>query len=135
MPKTEIAVCDIDDTLLMKGVHPMGDNIKKLQALPYPVYLVTGRSHTQEARTRASLRSAGIKFSGLLMSPGDGTDKAANDASKVNHVRQLVKAYTVDIAIDNDNAMLRQYAKLGIQHIVNPSAPSWDNDNGESPEA
>lgn len=124
-----IVVSDIDDTLLSKGVHPITKNIEKLRALGLPIYIVTGRAESQRARTQQSLLAAGVKYKGLLMSPGDGTDKAMNDQSKVNHVRQLAKAFTIDVAVDNDAAILKQYASAGVQHPVLASAPSYADPN------
>lgn len=99
-------ICDIDGTLLNKGVQPITkvvDYINKQK----DVYLVTARPEAERARTVAALRSAGIKYSQLLMKP-----KGQDDIpSKMLHVRHIP---SVTLAIDNDPATRAAYQKLGI---------------------
>jgi hydroxymethylpyrimidine pyrophosphatase-like HAD family hydrolase len=70
-------ICDIDDTLLKNGNKPMQNVIDYVNALPGAVILVTGRNNTDRAKTIKALKSAGVKYSKLIMNPGS-TYKTAN---------------------------------------------------------
>jgi hypothetical protein len=103
-------ICDIDDTLLKNGNKPMQNVIDYVNALPGAVILVTGRNNTDRAKTIKALKSAGVKYSKLIMNPGS-TYKTANFKYRVG--LRLVRC-SVGLAIDNNRRMRDAYSRAGI---------------------
>ena len=111
---TDIVISDVDDTLLRNGIYPIASNVAKVNEHKLPIYIVTGRPESQRAATTKALRFAGVRVKGMLMSPGDGKDKAQNEASKIQHAKLLGRKFNVVTVYDNDAGTLAQYAKLGL---------------------
>ena len=103
-------IVDIDDTLLRNGKYPIQRVIDYVNALPGKIIIVTGRPKSQRKETIEALRSAGVRYSRLIMNPGSSADTAKY---KYEVGRSL--ASEVDLAIDNDETMRAAYSRAGIK--------------------
>jgi hypothetical protein len=103
-------IVDIDDTLLRNGNQPIQRVIDYVNVLPGSLIIVTGRNKSQRAETVKALRSAGVKYSRLIMNPGSSAE-TADYKYKVG-----IKLHnSVNLAIDNNPTMRAAYAKAGIK--------------------
>ena len=102
-------ICDIDDTLLRNGTQPIQRVIDYVNSLPGSLIIVTGRNESQRSETVKALRSAGVKYSRLIMNPGSSSDTA-----KYKYEVGLKLKGSVNLAIDNNPTMRAAYAKAGI---------------------
>lgn len=105
-------ICDIDDTLLRAGTHPIQRTIDYLKTLDGPIYIVTGRPESERYDTVRALHAAGIRFSRLIMNPYSH----AETAKFKGEVAQKLKG-KVSLAIDNNATMRNEYAKAGIKTL------------------
>jgi len=105
-------ICDIDDTLLRNGSQPIQKVIDYVNALPGALILVTGRNVSDRKDTIKALRSAGVKYSRLIMNPGSSSE-TADFKYKVG----LKLKGSVNLAIDNNPTMRQAYAKAGIKTL------------------
>ena len=102
-------ICDIDGTLLRNGNQPIQRVIDYVNSLPGSLIIVTGRNSSQRKETVAALRSAGVKYSRLIMNPGS----SAETADFKYKVGMRLKG-SVNLAIDNNPTMRAAYSKAGI---------------------
>jgi len=102
-------ICDIDDTLLRNGTQPIRRTIDYINSLSGSIIIVTGRPESTRKRTVEALRSAGVKYSRLIMNPG--STRSSNEFKA--EVAQRLKG-SVSLAIDNDAGARAAYAKAGI---------------------
>lgn len=107
-------IVDLDDTLIRNGVYPITKTIAKVNALPGPIVIITGRPENERAKTTATLNRLGIHYSKLLMN-NLMPDHAGQLSSKAEHARSLKG--TATLAIDNDPASRHIYSSLGIKAI------------------
>jgi len=110
-------ICDIDDTLLANGTRPIRSVIDYVNAEDGKLFIVSGRTVSQEDETRAALDDAGVRSYTLRLKADDSVDTAD---FKRAEARKILEEYDVSEAIDNDAEMRRVYASLGIE-AVNPS--------------
>jgi hypothetical protein len=103
-------IVDIDDTLLRNGKYPIQRVIDYVNALPGAIIIVTGRNVSQRAETVRQLRSAGVRYSRLIMNPGSSADTA-----KYKYEVGMRLKGQVDLAIDNDETMRAAYRRAGIK--------------------
>jgi len=103
-------IVDIDDTLLRNGKYPIQRVIDYVNALPGAIIIVTGRNKSQRAETVRQLRSAGVRYSRLIMNPGSSADTA-----KYKYEVGMRLKSQVDLAIDNDATMRAAYRRAGIK--------------------
>lgn len=103
-------IVDIDDTLLRNGKYPIKRVIDYVNALPGRIIIVTGRPQSQRAETIRQLKSAGVKYSRLIMNPGSSADTA-----KYKYEVGVKLRSQVDLAIDNDPTMRAAYSRAGIK--------------------
>lgn len=103
-------IVDIDDTLLRNGKYPIQRVIDYVNALPGAIIIVTGRNVSQRAETVRQLRSAGVRYSRLIMNPGSSADTA-----KYKYEVGMRLKSQVDLAIDNDATMRAAYRRAGIK--------------------
>ena len=109
-------ICDIDDTLLRKGIYPIQhviDAVNKMQ----PLILVTGRPASDRARTEAALKAAGVQYQRLMMVPSDITDPVGMNKWKLKLALSIPDAA---VAIDNDASMRALYSK-SIPRVLDPA--------------
>lgn len=102
-------IVDIDDTLLRAGTQPVRRVIDYVNSLPGRIIIVTGRPESMRSKTVAALRSAGVKYSRLIMNPGSSADTAKYKYEVGRKLRSQV-----DLAIDNDPTMRAAYRRAGI---------------------
>ena len=112
-------ICDIDDTLLRNGSQPIQKVIDYVNALPGALILVTGRNVSDRKDTIKALRSAGVKYSRLIMNPGSSSE-TADFKYKVG---MRLKG-SVNLAIDNNPTMRQAYAKAGIKTLDPADIPT-----------
>lgn len=103
-------IVDIDDTLLRNGTQPIQRVIDYVNALPGAIIIVTGRNSSQRAETVRQLRSAGVRYSRLIMNPGSSADTA-----KFKYEVGMRLKSQVDLAIDNNETMRAAYRRAGIK--------------------
>ena len=119
-----MVICDIDDTLLSAGTHPIQKNIDYLNSLPGRKVIVTGRPKSDRAATVKALHAAGVKYGSLLMNP--------YSAANSNKFKEEVghKLHDATLAIDNNPDARRAYAKAGIKTLDPAAIPNikkfWD---------
>lgn len=115
-------ICDIDDTLLRNGVHPIRKTIDWINshASNYTIYIVTGRNNSMRNRTVAALKNAGVRYNRLIMNPGptSQSNKFKGEAAK-----KLKQQTRISLAIDNDSGARAAYNNAGIK-AVHPSSLS-----------
>jgi 8-oxo-dGTP pyrophosphatase MutT (NUDIX family) len=107
-----VIICDIDDTLLKNGIHPIQHTIDYVNSLNTDVVIVTGRELKQRKKTEKSLKNAGVRYSSLLMNPYSCKEISkwkAENAEKLKKVAIL--------AIDNDPKHMAVYSNAGIKCI------------------
>lgn len=103
-------IVDIDDTLLRNGNQPIQRVIDYVNALPGSIIIVTGRPKSQRKETIAALRSAGVRYSRLIMNPG-----STKDTAKYKYETAMMLGSKVDLAIDNDSTMRAAYRRAGLK--------------------
>jgi hydroxymethylpyrimidine pyrophosphatase-like HAD family hydrolase len=103
-------IVDIDGTLLMSGNNPNQKVIDYVNSLPGEIIIVTGRHVSERKDTVDALRSAGVKYSRLIMNPGS-TAETAEFKYKIGMKLKGV----VDLAIDNNETMREAYSRAGIK--------------------
>ena len=108
-------IVDIDDTLLRNGTQPIQRVIDYVNALPGRIIIVTGRPESTRANTVRALRSAGVKYSRLIMNPYSTSESNKHKAEVARRLRSQV-----DLAIDNDEGARAAYRSAGIP-AKNPS--------------
>lgn len=109
-------ICDIDDTLLRAGTHPIQRTIDYLKTLDGPIYIVTGRPESDRGDTARALHAAGVRYSRLIMNPYS----SANTAKFKKEVAEKLKG-KVTLAIDNNANMRSIYSAAGIK-TMNPAS-------------
>lgn len=105
-------IVDIDDTLLRNGTEPIQRVIDYVNSLPGMIIIVTGRNKSKRAETVHALHAAGVKYSRLIMNPGDYKDS--------HNFKQRVGedfASYVTLAIENNPDARAAYEKSGIKTL------------------
>lgn len=105
-------ICDIDDTLLRAGTHPIQHTIDYLKTLDGPIYIVTGRSPSQRHDTERALHAAGVRYSRLYMNPGPQSDNEFK-----GEMGRKLKASGATLAIDNNPDARAAYSKSGLKTL------------------
>ena len=103
-------IVDIDDTLLRNGSQPISRVIDYINSIPGKIIIVTGRPNSMRRETVAALRSAGVKYSRLIMNPG-----STKDTAKYKYEVGMKLKSQADLAIDNDPKMRDAYRRAGIK--------------------
>lgn len=109
-------IVDIDDTLLRNGTQPIRRTIDYVNSLPGAIYIVTGRPSSTRVETIRALRSAGVKYSRLIMNPYSTRESNKHKAE----VAERLKG-SVSLAIDNDAGARAAYSRAGIK-TKNPAS-------------
>ena len=113
----KIIICDIDGTLLASGTRLIQKTYDYVQSLDGKLFVVTGRPISERAKTAADLKSAGVRYSRLIMNPGSTSDSVEY---KKETAKQLLETYNVVMAVENNPDALRGYRSLGIE-AINPA--------------
>ena len=108
-------ICDIDDTLLSSGSHPIKKTVDWINNHygRYRIVLVTGRNVSQRSETIRQLHAADIKYNQLIMNPSN-PGSAENTANYKYEIGKKVKPV---LAIDNNARMRQAYERAGIKSI------------------
>jgi hypothetical protein len=105
-------ICDIDNTLIRNGIFPIQSAIDFINKQP-DVILITGRLESERARTIATLRKYGVRYSRLLMNNA-GSSPDLQYQSKQYNAQQVVRSSHVTAAYDDNPKTQMLYRKLGI---------------------
>jgi hypothetical protein len=105
-------IVDIDDTLLRNGTQPIQHVIDYVNSLPGAKIIVTGRNKSQRVETVHALHAAGIKYSRLIMNPGD-----YKQSHKFKEQVGADLAPFVTLAIENNPDARKAYEKSGIKTL------------------
>lgn len=109
-------IVDIDGTLLNSGNNPIKKTVEWVnsRASEYTIIIVTGRPRSTEARTRAALKSAGIRFSSLHMNPGSTRDSSQYKRQEAEKIKSRTR---VVLAIDDNPSARSAYRAAGIRAV------------------
>jgi len=118
-----IIISDIDDTILRYGKYPIKKTVDYLNAMAatHTIVLITGRSPSQEAQTRASLKNAGLKYNRLYM---NGSKMSDNEFKGAKAKELKAAGNTITVAIENNPAARAEYRKAGVATKHPDSLPS-----------
>jgi hypothetical protein len=105
-------IVDIDDTLLINDSEPVQRVIDYVNSLPGMKIIVTGRNKSKRAETVYALHAAGVKYSRLIMNPGD-----YRDSHKFKEKIGEDFAPYVTLAIENNANARTAYEKSGIKTL------------------
>lgn len=107
-------ICDIDGTLVIKGVQPNQKVIDIVNGDPTTI-IITGRPENTRAQTEQLLQKFNIHYAKLLMNTM-GPDKQVD--SKALNAKNVIATYKITEAIDNDPAARQAYEQLGIRAVA-----------------
>ena len=111
-------ICDIDNTLLRNGIQPIQKTIDVINRQGQ-VYLITGRSEADRAKTVLALRAAKIRYITLMMNSIGPTAQEQLRSKRINASR-LMGTKSITMAIDDDNMAQTMYRSLGIKSVMGP---------------
>jgi hypothetical protein len=123
---TPVITSDIDGTITnLSG--PIDDTIDFLleQADDFKIIILTARNEGKRAETEAMLRKFDVPFDRLIMRDTD----EAQPAFKKRVMKQLMQEENIALAIENDEAVLSEYKKLGVKTMTPAQVPDVDNDD------
>ena len=111
----QVVIVDIDGTLLAGG-EGIQKNIDYVNGLydEYYIYIVTGRSQSDEEKTVAELADAGIRYDDIEFNEDLSIPTPEYKKAKAE---DILSENPVVLAIDNDAAARRAYADLGIKTL------------------
>lgn len=108
-----IVLVDIDDTLLeFKTNKVIQETVNYVKSLNDSIVIVTGRNNSERAQTVKDLEPTGIKYTLLLMNPGNPRD-AVEFKRKVGETFKL----EARLAIENNANARAAYEKSGIKTL------------------
>lgn len=118
-------IVDIDDTLLRNDTEPIQPVIDYVNSLPGMIIVVTGRNKSKRTETVHALHAAGVKYSRLIMNPGD-----YRDSHKFKERVGEDFAPYVTLAIENNANARAAYEKSGIKTLdpanIKDTDKVWD---------
>jgi hydroxymethylpyrimidine pyrophosphatase-like HAD family hydrolase len=116
-------ISDIDDTILRYGRYPIKKTVDYLNEMSrtHTIILITGRSPSQEAQTRAALKAAGLRYNRLYM---NGTDMSDNVFKGQKATELKRSGVSITLAIENNPQARAEYRKAGVKAIHPDSLPS-----------
>lgn len=123
---TPVITSDIDGTITnLNG--PIDDTIDFLleQADDFKIIILTARHTSKQAETESMLRKFDVPFDRLIMRETD----EAQPAFKKRVMRQLMQEESIALAIENDEAVLAEYKKLGVKTMSPSQVPDVDSDD------
>jgi len=122
----DVIIVDIDGTLIAggKGIQKNIDYVNALYEANY-IYIVTGRSETEEATTIQELDAAGVKYDDIEFNDDMSVSTPEYKKEKAADIQEEA---TVILAIDNDAAARSAYSSLGIKTLdpkdIKPTPPT-----------
>ncbi|MFZ9846232.1 MAG: HK97 family phage prohead protease [Candidatus Limnocylindrus sp.] len=117
-------VVDIDETLLTFEGDPIGNVVRFVDEYEGEVIIVTARLEDEREVTVAELDAADVDWDQLLMKPDADTDSLE---FKSETMKDLLDTYNIELAIENDEDVRAEYARIGITVLapgaVDPELP------------
>jgi HK97 family phage prohead protease len=108
-------IVDIDGTLLTYQGQPIRNVVDFVNGYDGEVIIVTARIEDDRTTTVAELESASIDWDQLLMKPNADADSLA---FKSETVKDLLDVYNIELAIENDEDIRAEYARIGITTLA-----------------
>jgi hypothetical protein len=117
-------IVDIDGTLLTFEGDPIGNVVEFVDEYEGEVIIVTARLEDEREATIAELEAADVDWDQLFMKPNADADSVA---FKSETVKDLLDVYNIELAIENDEDVRAEYARIGITVLapdaVDPELP------------
>lgn len=115
-----VITCDIDGTLMTPS-GPIENTIDFLldQADEFAIYILTARNENKRSATEAMLSKFDVPYERLIMS---NTDEP-QPVFKKRVMKELMESQNVVFAIENDEAVLAEYRKLGVKTMTPSQVP------------
>ena len=104
-------IVDIDGTLLTYQGDPIRNVVDFVDSYDGEVIIVTARLEDQRDTTIAELDAAGVDYDDLYMKQNRDADSTAY---KAETVKDLLDAYNIQLAIENDEAIRAEYERIGL---------------------
>ena len=110
-------VSDIDGTIFNRATPNTG-LVDTLNTYGGSVILLTGRPEAMRTSTESILKSAGVKYSSLIMAPkAMPKDKEYVHRFKKIILSKLLSSYNIIAFMDNDKGNIKVAEQLGIKSI------------------
>ena len=111
-------IVDIDGTLLTFEGDPIRNVVDFVDEYEGEVIIVTARVEDDRATTVAELEAADVDWDQLFMKPNADADSVA---FKTETVKDLLDVYNIELAIENDEDIRAEYARIGLT-VLTPDA-------------
>lgn len=111
-------IVDIDGTLLTFEGEPIENVVRFVDEYEGEVIIVTARVEDDREITIAELEAADVDWDQLFMKPNADADSLA---FKSETLKDLLDIYNIEIAIENDEDVRAEYARIGIT-VLTPDA-------------
>lgn len=108
-------IVDIDGTLLTFEGDPIANVVEFVDEYEGEVIIVTARVEDDRATTVAELEAADVDWDHLFMKPNADADSLA---FKSETVKDLLDVYNIELAIENDEDIRAEYARIGITTLT-----------------
>jgi len=108
-------IVDIDGTLLTFEGDPIANVVEFVDEYEGEVIIVTARVEDDRATTVAELEAADVDWDQLFMKPNADADSLA---FKSETVKDLLDVYNIELAIENDEDIRAEYARIGITTLT-----------------
>ena len=108
-------IVDIDGTLLTFEGEPIRNVVEFVDEYDGEVIIVTARVEDDRATTVAELEAADVDWDQLFMKPSADADSLA---FKSETVKDLLDVYNIELAIENDEDIRAEYARIGITTLT-----------------
>jgi hypothetical protein len=111
-------IVDIDGTLLTFEGRPIENVVRFVDEYEGEVIIVTARLEETRDETIAELDAADVDWDQLFMKPNADADSVA---FKSETVKDLLDIYNIEVAIEDDEDVRAEYARIGIT-VLTPDA-------------
>jgi HK97 family phage prohead protease len=111
-------IVDIDGTLLTFEGRPIENVVRFVDEYEGEVIIVTARVEDDRAMTIAELEAADVDWDQLFMKPNADADSVM---FKSETLKDLLDIYNIEIAIEDDEDVRAEYARIGIT-VLTPDA-------------
>jgi HK97 family phage prohead protease len=108
-------VVDIDGTLVSFDGEPIPNVIRFVDEYEGEVIIVTARVESERDATIAELDAADVDYDQLFMKPTADDDSFA---FKSETMKDLLDVYNIELAIENDDTIRAEYARIGITTLT-----------------
>ena len=108
-------IVDIDGTLITFEGEPIRNVVDFVDEYEGEVIIVTARIEDDRGATVAELEAADVDWDQLFMKPNADADSFA---FKSETVKDLLDVYNIELAIENDEDIRAEYARIGITTLT-----------------